>query len=629
MLAALAVAALAQDLADLDSDGLADKWEAEGYGPIDPKVHGCRPGRADVFIVFRMRSTMTVEKIQPAVDRVVRFFANLHYKNQDGTYGLHAIPVFPPPMPKETDGKGYIELYEAAMPKEWRGLAHGVMLDDHPGGGGQANRPDWCGCGYNWHTIVHELGHQFGLDHVPKGEATGSPFFPSLMNYDYSYQLGGDAEAVGYSRGLFAGTRMKETELDENMPYPAHRLAFLGKHPYYFRVATAGPGRSTVDWNRNGVAGERRVRADVNDGYSVEYRALETLGHCAGAPALASSGAELMVVYPDLPEVADYGKQQPVTLSPESPGRIMLRRARTRKPGPPTVLADGAAGDPAAAWHRGRLHVAYPVQGGFAAARYLLTPKGHVAEWKEDVVGQGTSPALAATPFGVVALSRSESDGQVWAGVLGSPLRAVPGLVSDVPVGAAWNPRRRELAVAVARPLGDRKGRLEIVHLARGDAGWGVRDRAWVEGEAGGAATSSRPVLIWLGGSDRGPQGGYNVYVKGYTGDPKSPAVNWVCRQTADLSVSAGWRTRMMGNEWALSLNPPGAVEHGGDIAFAYRLGFGENIQKVLLSLRASGVEDAVVTDFDEVGFLFRKGLRESMLAVQKEQGVGVYAPAD
>jgi hypothetical protein len=628
MLATLAAAVLGRDFADADADGLADKWEVEGFGPIDPRVHGCRPGKADVFIVFRLRSTMTAEKIQPTVDRVVRFFARLHYKNPDGTYGLHAVPIVPPPMPKDTDGKGYIELYDSAMPKEWRGLAHGVMLDDSPGGGGQANRPDWCGTGYNWHTIVHELGHQFGLDHAPKGEATGSPFFPSLMNYDYSYQLGGDPDAVGYSRGLFAGTRMRETELDENMPYPAHRLAFLSKHPYYFAVAAAGPGRSTVDWNRNGVAGERRVRADVNDGYSVEYRSLETLGHCAGAPALASTGKELLVAYPDLPEGGDYGKGT-AALGPGSPGRIVLRRSQGGKTGPPTVLAEPAVGDPSVAWHRGRLYIAYPVPGGFAASRHRLFPQGHAVDWRGTFLGHGTDPTLATTPFGVVVLVRTDAAGQVSAGEWGGPPRPVAGLASDVPVGAAWNPRRSELAVAVARTQGERRGRLEIVHLARGKDGWAVSGRSWVEGESGSAATSSRPVLLWQGGSDRGPEGGYNVYVKGLTGDPRSPAVNWVCRQTADATVSAGWRTRMMGNEWALSLDPPAAAEHGGDIAFAYRLGFGEGIQKILLSHRASGIEDAVVTDFDEVGFLFRQGLRDSLLAVQKEQGVGMFSPPD
>ncbi|MGI8924423.1 MAG: reprolysin-like metallopeptidase [Fimbriimonadales bacterium] len=41
-----------------------------------------------------------------------------------------------------------------------------MLLDSNTGGGGQANRPDWAGCSNNWWTIAHELGHQFGLDHL-------------------------------------------------------------------------------------------------------------------------------------------------------------------------------------------------------------------------------------------------------------------------------------------------------------------------------------------------------------------------------------------------------------------------------------------------------------------------------
>ncbi|MEQ1934629.1 MAG: M12 family metallo-peptidase, partial [Fimbriimonadaceae bacterium] len=221
---------------DSDLDGLYDHWETDGFGPITPAEPDCKPGRSDVFIVFRMRSTMTQAKIQATIDRVRRFYAELPYTNPDGSKGLNMIPIVPPVMPKDTDGKDYKQLYNQGMPEEWRGLAHGILVDDSPGGGGQCNRPDWCGTGYNWMTMVHEVGHQFGLPHDPMGARTGSPFHPSLMNYDYSYQLGGKGEAIQYSHGKFVKLRMKETDLNEVVPFPLPDVQFLTSRPYYFKA---------------------------------------------------------------------------------------------------------------------------------------------------------------------------------------------------------------------------------------------------------------------------------------------------------------------------------------------------------------------------------------------------------
>ena len=83
-----------------------------------------------------------------------------------------------------------------------------------------------------------------------------------------------------------------------------------------------------------------------------------------------------------------------------------------------------------------------------------------------------------------------------------------------------------------------------------------------------------------------------------------------------------GWRIRMMGNEWAISQNPPSATLHQGDVAYVYRLGFSANERKLVLAYNASGVEDAWLNDMDEVKFVMEKGLQESLRAVQAERGI-------
>ena len=61
-----------------------------------------------------------------------------------------------------------------------------------------------------------------------------------------------------------------------------------------------------------------------------------------------------------------------------------------------------------------------------------------------------------------------------------------------------------------------------------------------------------------------------------------------------------------------------GVAKHNGDIAFAMSFSWGTLPLNV--SLKASGIEDAVLTDFDEVGFVTQKGFAESLQAVRNVQ---------
>ncbi len=611
---------------DTDLDGLYDRWETDGFGPIRPAEHGCKPGRSDVFIVFRMRSGMTQAKIQPTIDRLKKFYAELPYTNPDGSNGLNMIAIVPEPMAKEFDGKDYKQLYEQGMPEEWRGLAHGILVDDSPGGGGQCNRPDWCGTGYNWMTMAHEVGHQFGLPHDPLGAKTGSPFHPSLMNYDYSYQLGGKGEAIQYSPGKFINMRMKESDLNEVVSYPLEELQFLASRPYYFKMQKVGDRKTAIDWNRNGVFGEKHVRADVNDGYSATYRGQVKLEFAAGATALASLGSTLVAIYPDLPKREDFKTFAHRALSQDIAGKLQVQLIEGGKPGPQqTIVESGVTGDLTAVSFGNTIWVSYPTLMGYSIKKFQRSGSLLKETLVTQFPAQDAQPTLVALPDSVVALVWNEKTQSVSLKPLSREAgeQMLEGLESQYPVGAVWNSKKRCLAVVTPVKQGEKSGRLKINHLRQTDGKWKLFETIWVEGEKGTAATSWRPQVLFDASKDRGPDGAYMIFIKGGYADPHHGGLNYLCRQIADKTMSEGWRTKMLGNEWANTRSVCGVTSYLGDVAYAVRwhagVGGAEDA-RLTVSLRASGIENEWLTDFDEVAFVLKTGLARSLQNVRNEQ---------
>ncbi len=613
--------------ADTDHDGLIDLWETVGIGPLNPQELGCKPNHTDVIIVFRIRSMMTQATIQPTIDRLKKYFSGLSNKNLDGTTGVNMIAVVPPPMPKETDGKGYIELYNQAMPAEWRGLAHGVLVDNSGGGGGQSNRPDWAGCGYNWHTMAHELGHQFGLPHEPRGASTGSPFHPSMMNYDYSYQLNGKGEDITYSEGRFIKMAMRENDLNEVAPFPIAELAFLSNRPYYFKLKKLTETTTAVDWNRNGIFGEKHVRADVNDGYSAAYRDTVVLPRTAGAVALASFGKSLAVVYPDFAKSNEYEKYELAKLSPERPGILKIQVIANRKPSSLQSLADGVTGDPTALTTQGKLWVSYPSAKGY----WIKSFSNRTNVFGEDTANMfgvaGEVPTLVDTPTGPIVLVWNPLTKKTRSTTIhGEQVRPLEGFESTQSVGGVWNTVRKCLSVVATINQDKKTNRIQILNFKLVGNDWKFLDSIWVEGEKGGAAASSQCQIIFDDSKDRGANGGYNVYFKGNYPDPNQSGLNYVSRQIEDKTMSDGWRTKMMGNEWANTRSVCGVAVHDGDIAFAMSFSWGSFPLNV--SLKASGIENSLLTDFDEIGFVTQRGFAESLQWVRNEQWPRVKLPA-
>jgi hypothetical protein len=611
---ALASAAVSSDFfLDDDNDGLLNGWERHGFGPLNPETHRCDPKHSDIIICFRIRPGMTDETVKPTIDRLKKFYADMPFKNPDGKQGLNLIPIILPPHPDDK-GQDYIAFYEKGMPIEWRGLAHGVFVGNSPGGGGQANRPDWCGTGYNWFTIAHEVGHQLGLPHEPLGFGLGSPFHTSLMNYDYSYQLDGEGEKVRFSFGEFASLKMSEDDLNEVLPFSIDRLKFLSNRPHYFSLKSLGKSKTSVDWNRNGVHSETHVRANINDGYSVGLSSNIKSKKVAGAPVLVTDGKTLYMVAPvsEFLNETSPSKDHPATATLfKIDGKKCVEVAKLGK--------QDVCGDLSACIQNGVLHVSYPSFSTTSLHRFRLdgSPTNSEASPADFLLSatDHLQTTLVTTPAGVKVLATDQKSGRVML-VIGKSI--VPlSISSTYAVGAVWNSKAKAIAVAYTEDKDKQKGRI-LIALVDPQTGKIVsKSPLVVGGEKSPAQTSNRPVILFDTTKAGGPNGAYKVVVKGRYDDPHQPGLNYMCRQIASRD---GWWIKMMGNEWANSRSVASAVEFAGDMAYAYRWYGGGEDGMAWISMRASGIEKGIITDFDEVGFIFKKGLRDSLNAVRNEQ---------
>jgi hypothetical protein len=98
-------------------------------------------------------------------------------------------------------------------------------------------------------TILHEVGHNLGLDHGGFEACNGKPNYNSLMNYRYQFagldaacSASGDGRTDGYSRG--DRLSIDESQVDEQ------------------RGVCGNPA---IDWNQNGSV-ESGLALDLNPG---------------------------------------------------------------------------------------------------------------------------------------------------------------------------------------------------------------------------------------------------------------------------------------------------------------------------------------------------------------------------
>jgi|688.fasta_scaffold170970_1 hypothetical protein len=651
--------------ADSDRDGLPDEWELAGrYGSIDLRGNGVRVGRPDVILFVGREPGLAADTPREQLARLKRFFSEVPTRNSDGSSGINLVIIDRGEMPRDIGGLPYTDprTREWTIPLEWRGYAHGYFLANGTGGGGSSPVcSDWGGSGYGWQLVAHELGHQLGLGHEAFGDSKPSPLYASLMNYLYSYSFAGSPEAVRFSPGEFVSFPLDETNLNENLPFSIDRLRFLEP---YFRIRSAGPMQTHVDWNRNGIFGETGVRASITDGYAVPLGPYKYLDPTSGSPSLTAIGSNIFLVYP----VASGDPLRFSTPFETRRGGVALKlrqfinpRLSSTEDGilpEQTLLRSGASGNPTAQGFGNRLAVAFPGSGGSVALMmwrtspagivgrpspiFIPSLTGYASQVSLAVSGprswlpDGVSPGLPSPPNRLWLFAWSPADGGIrvveisdTSGEMSSstprprsgdaahqvtyPPSAGGGVVTSAsPIGVAFNRTTQKMILVTKTRIGTSDHRLQINELSLRDGRW-VSEPARTVGlsENFDYESDSAPSLF----VDDSPSGGLTGKITIVARRTRSDGASNINRymEINDRTVAGGWRASLMGNEWNYSYSSPAIIRFGDNNFYAFRWYEPETPSehnRIIVHRMADGISDGTLHDQDDVRYLSETGIR-------------------
>lgn len=601
---------------DTDNDGLLDGWEVGTYRGLDFAKLGCNPRHIDVLCLISRFDKVKEETLKAGMARADQFYRALNTPNPDGTTGFRFHPIYIDPVSGGDTSRAWWENRAKFRPDKWRGIVHWMQVS--PGGGGQADQlgdGGTCGEGSLWAVFVHEFGHQMGLSHEGFWNNGWSPTYTSLMSYNYSYSLEDDGNKIRYSDGSLVDYVVRENDLDEELPLPYEKVKFLEKGPYRFRLKANGP-TTLIDWNWNGVFGEKHVKADINYAYSTHAGRRDDVGKTQTSPWLFVHKDEAYVLY-GVTDAKTDGKADP-SLSPTRPGRLEMRKLKKAFEWEPVqILAlEGVTGDPVATSFAGQIWTAYP------------TVKGTVLHLgNESTVTLNNDPAvlptLTATEKELVLLLWNPANGEVTyrtygpdgkeksQGKLDTPSTNAPGICSD---------KKGGYIMAVGQNQDERRPNRWQIRRYTSDLRT-LTSSEWVEGEAGQTRGTGRLTVLNDNGPDAGPAGRIYVYGRGLT-SPQTPwACTYVASQIADKSTKGGWLVRRYYDEWTQSRSAPAAAWFKDDVIWAYRWvdgGQGPTDNNLHVGYAGLGIQSEPMGDHDDLTYLRTFGVRHSILSLGK-----------
>lgn len=637
---------------DTDGDGLLDGWEVHGIRDLDLPKLGCDPRRIDVICLVSRFANLDKSMAENVMTRIQGYYTSLGW-------ALH--PIWLDQVADPDQKNAWWTNRDKFLPNKWRGIAHWMQIT--PGGGGQADQlGDGGGCaGNDWSlyaTFIHEFGHQLGLSHEGFYAAAWCPTYPSMMNYAYSYGYDGDIKKIRYSDGALANYVLHETDLDESIPLPLDKVEFLSHAPYHYRLKAEGD-HTLIDWNWNGVFGEKHVRADINYAYSTTAGRRDDAGKTQSAPWTFSDGKAGYVLFAQH-DVKPDGKSDP-SVSAEKPGRLMLRRLiKPFQWTEPIKLVDfGVTGDPVAVCYKRQIVVAFPSAKGIVVKR-IRTEQDKVVPVFESVFADALgSPSLGVFGGNLFLFDWNPTSGAVRYRLLegdaklASPqaLTASDGsaITSTIPVGAAEDTKQHQLILGLAQNQDKTRLSRWQVRRFRWDGKRLVAvlsphtvpppaspssetakpvapakaqtvmsdDIEWIEGEKGGSRGQSRCVVLYDDKGLTGMKGRTLYFGRGWVNSSAPWSCEYIAESIGDKTINGGWMVKRYYDEWTQSRSGPAACWFNGDILYAYRWadgGQGASDNTLHVSYNGTGIESVPMGDFDDIGFMKSWGIHNSIL---------------
>ena len=601
--------------ADTDGDGLIDGWEIGTYRDLDFKALGCNPRRIDVICYLARFDDVDDAVFKRETARAVETYSKLDAPNHDGTkgWGLHLIYL--DPISGDDKKKPWQANRDKFLPYKHRGIAHFMQVTR--GGGGQADQlGDGGTCGINalWAVFLHEFGHQIGMDHNGFWGPAFCPIYRSLMSYAYSYSLEDDGAKIAYSKGELNGYTVRETDLDEEIPLPYERVKFLEKGPYRFRLKPNGK-TTLIDWNWNGIFGEKNIRADINYSYATSGGRRDDVGKSHTAPWLVVHRDKPYVLFGQPNSPGD--KNSDPTLSLNNPGKLLYRKLiEPFRWEEPMVVSDELIGDPVAISHQNQLIAFYP------------TPRGIV---KKTIGSKAEPEVVAGNPALVPSVGASKdrlylflwdpTDKSVSFKMMARGKWIGEGKLSEsstIPVGMAYDTIKNHVIVGMAQDQDEKRtSRWQIRRYTETKDGLEEKSMDWIEGEKGGSRGAGRCTLLFERTPHSGPEGRLRFFALGLT-SPQSPwACAYVAEQIGDKSVRGGWLVKRFYDEWSQSRSAPAAAWYKGEIIYAYRWvdgGRGPTDNNLHVAYKATGIDDTPMGDHDDLAYFRDFGIRHSII---------------
>jgi hypothetical protein len=638
---------------DADNDGLPDAWETGAIHPggLDLKALGCSPRHADVIVEVQRMEDVPEAQLNADMQKAVLYFASLPVQNPDGLPGIALHLLYSDPIPLRESGEPWWTLQAKYHAASHRGITHWMVV--YNGGGGQSSQMGDGGSFGRFGlpaVFIHEFGHQLGLDHTGRWGPGWCPTFPSLMNYAYNYQLNGRAENIGFSDGRLSSVVLNERHLDEYLPLPMDKISFLAGPPYHYRMKPAPDGKGTlIDWNWNGVFGEKDISADINYGYSTTGGTRHVVCKTYTPPAVTALGegreARLLLFYGLLapgtaPPAVDVKAKNP-SLSAEQPGRLRLRIWQGSDPAQEgdrwtqetSVEAVGLVGEASATTFQQAAWVAFPTLAGVLVRRVTLDAQGTPQIGPASLIpdSRGAQPTLTAC-HGRMALllwrDRTRPVGLHWIDVKAAQVtvsaEAPLEFVSNAPVGAAAGfdaAGRPALWIGLTQDQDRRRPshwQMRVLTQAA-DGTLHANRQFWADGDQGQNRGEGRVTLLVEPDTAFGPEGRWYFLQRGGTGEDLGQ--DYIGMRIADTTMTGGCLTRRYYDEWTNSRGAPGACWFRGDIALANRW-FGDSPayrdNALYVGFAARGIESENMGDFDDLREIRDYGLAGSLSFVNE-----------